>query len=268
MKIAVSGKGGVGKTTLASLLARSYAADGRKVLAIDADPDANLATAIGVPRDRLAELKPIAALKDLAAERTGHGGGYGGMFRLNPAVDDLPEALSVQHAGVKVLALGSIRHGGGGCVCPEHALLRALLTHVLVLRDDVVIMDMEAGVEHLARGTADTVDCLVVVLEPGQRSVDTARQIERLAADLGIRSLAYVGSKVDGATDRAFLEQAVPAGRLLGVLTSRPEFGRIDREAGAPFDLGGAVLDEARAIRIALERLVAADAQRMGPACA
>lgn len=210
MKIAIAGKGGVGKTTLAALLARAYAAEGRKVLAIDADPDANLAAAIGLPADRIAALQPIAALKELAAERTGHAGGYGGFFKLNPTVDDLPEALSQSHAGVRILALGHIEHGGGGCVCPEHALLRALMTHILVRRDDVVVMDMEAGVEHLGRATADAVDVLIVVVEPGQRSLDTARQIERLAADLGIRRLAYVGSKVANDGELEFLKADLP----------------------------------------------------------
>ncbi|MGC4076504.1 MAG: AAA family ATPase [Rubrivivax sp.] len=257
MKIAVAGKGGVGKTTLSSLLARSYAAEGRRVLAIDADPDANLATAIGLPRERLAELKPIASMKQIAVERTGHAGGYGGFFKLNPTVDDLPESLSVTHAGVKILSLGAIEHGGSGCVCPEHALLRALMTHILVLRDDVVVMDMEAGVEHLGRGTADSVDCLVIVVEPGQRSLETGRQIERLAADLGIRRLAYVGSKVGSAEDLAFLRAALPAGQFMGALSLSPALQRADREGRAPYDLGGAVLDEALAIRRNLEAWVA-----------
>lgn len=257
MKIAVAGKGGVGKTTLSSLLARSYAAQGRRVLAIDADPDANLATAVGLPRERLAELKPIAAMKQIAVERTGHAGGYGGFFKLNPTVDDLPESLSVTHAGVKILSLGAIEHGGSGCVCPEHALLRALMTHILVLRDDVVVMDMEAGVEHLGRGTADSVDCLVIVVEPGQRSLETGRQIERLAADLGIRRLAYVGSKVGSAEDLAFLRAALPAEQFMGALSLSPALQRADREGRAPYDLGGAVLEEALAIRRNLEAWVA-----------
>ena len=267
MKIAIAGKGGVGKTTLASLLARIYASEGRAVLAIDADPDANLAAAIGLPKARLTELKPISTLKDLAVERTGHGGGYGGFFRLNPTVDDLPDALSLPYAGVKILAMGAVEHGGSGCVCPEHTLLRALMTHILLQRDDVVIMDMEAGVEHLGRGTADSVDCLIIVVEPGQRSLETAGQIERLAADLGIRRLAYVGSKVDGAEDLTFLMAALPADRFLGTLSWSASLRRTDKEGGVPFDCGGEVLCEARAIKSQLERLVAIDQSRESLPC-
>lgn len=268
MKIAIAGKGGVGKTTLASCLARAYAAAGRKVLAIDADPDANLAAAIGLSAQERAALKPIAAMKEIAIERTGSAGGFGGFFKLNPTVDDLPDALSVTHAGVKILVLGAIEHGGAGCVCPEHALLRALLTHILVRRDEVVIMDMEAGVEHLGRGTADSVDVLVIVVEPGQRSLETARQIERLAADIGIRRLAYVGSKVADAEERAFLESAVPPGRFLGALALSDDLRRADREGRAPCDTGGAVLEEVARIRKRLEVLVAGDVQQKGEPCA
>lgn len=268
MKLAIAGKGGVGKTTLAALLARTYAAEGRKVLALDADPDANLAVAVGLPRDRLGEVRPVTSLKELAIERTGHGGGYGGFFKLNPTVDDLPETLSASHAGVKILALGSIEHGGAGCVCPEHALLRALMTHILVRRDDVVIMDMEAGVEHLGRGTADSVDLLIIVVEPGRRSLDTAAQIERLAADLGIRRIAYVGSKVADAAERAFLEDALPADRLLGFLGASDALRDADRRGLSPFDLGGAVVDEALAIKRRLEHQVSGAAGKAVDRCA
>jgi CO dehydrogenase maturation factor len=254
MKVAVVGKGGVGKTTLASLLARVYAKEGRKVLAIDADPDANLAAAIGLPYERLAEVMPIAAMKELAVERTGHGAGFGGLFKLNPTVDDLPDTLSVQYEGVRILALGSVKHGGSGCFCPEHALLRTLMTHILVRRDDVVIMDMEAGVEHLSRATADAVDVLVIVVEPGQRSLETAKQIERLAADIGLSRIAYVGSKVDGPGDTSFLERSLPPERLLGMLSLNADLRRADIDGRPPFDVGGELLAEVKSIKENLEK--------------
>lgn len=260
MKIAIAGKGGVGKTTLASLLARSYAAEGRKVLAIDADPDANLAAAIGLPRERLGEVKPIAAMKELAEERTGHGGGFGGFFKLNPTVDDLPESLAVVHEGVKIIALGTIEAGGSGCVCPEHTLIRALMAHILIRRDDVVIMDMEAGVEHLGRGTAGAVDVLIVVVEPGRRSFETAEQIERLAADLRIKRIAYVGSKVGTAEDLAFIERNVPEGSLLGHISLSEEMHRADQQGIAPYDVGGEVVAQAEAIKAKLEAYCAVEA--------
>lgn len=253
MKIAIAGKGGVGKTTLSSLLARSYAARGKKVLAIDADPDANLAAAIGLPHERLREVKPVAAMKELAEERTGHKGGYGGFFKLNPTVDDLPESLAITHEGVKIMALGTIEAGGTGCVCPEHTLIRALMAHILVRRDDVVIMDMEAGIEHLGRGTAAAVDVLIVVVEPGRRSLETAEQVERLAADLGIRRVMYVGSKIGSDADRSFIEQLVPEDRLLGTISMSEALHRADQEGVAPFDVGGTVLEEMAVILDNLE---------------
>lgn len=258
MKIAVAGKGGVGKTTLASLLARAYALEGRAVVAIDADPDANLASAIGLPANRLGEVKPIATMKKLAEERTGHGGGFGGFFKLNPTVDDLPESLSVRFEGIRILALGSVEHGGSGCVCPEHTLLRAFMNHILVRENDVVIMDMEAGVEHLGRATADSVDALIIVVEPGRRSLETARQIERLALDVGIKRLAYVGSKVTGPKDLDFLKSQLCADRMLGSLSMSDAIRRGDMEGIPPFDTGPEILQEVQVIKKSIERFIRA----------
>src|SRR5512139_2251397 len=207
MKIAISGKGGVGKTTLAGVMARLLAAGGRKVLAIDADPDANLASAIGLPKELLAKLAPIAAMTSMIEERTGSKkGSYGTMFKLNPRVDDLPEEMGVTYEGVRVLLLGCIPQGGGGCFCPENVLLKNLVRHLLVQPQEALIIDMEAGLEHLGRGSTSHVDALIVVVEPGQRALNTARQIRKLGEDLRIQKIMVVGNKVTGEEDRRIIE--------------------------------------------------------------
>ena len=177
-KIAITGKGGVGKTTLTALLSYVYTQRGQDVIAIDADPAGNLGLAFGLPANLDAELQPIAEMEDLIYERTGaQKGTIGGVFRLNPKVDDIPESFSVRHRGVRLLRLGTVRGGGAGCICPESALLKALVTHMLLRRNQTLILDMEAGVEHLGRGTAGAVDAFIIVVEPGLRSLGTAEQI-------------------------------------------------------------------------------------------
>ena len=206
-KIAVTGKGGVGKTTLAALLAHVYAAEGNTVLAIDADPAASLAYALGFPDELADQIVPIADMEELIFERTGaKPGTVGGYFRLNPRVDDIPDRLSAEYRGVRLLRLGTIKQGGSGCICPESALLRNLVTHLLVARNEVVILDMEAGIEHLGRGTASAVDAFLIVTEPVRRSLDTANRIRQLAADIGVARCYLVGNKVQDDADRAFIE--------------------------------------------------------------
>lgn len=233
VKIAITGKGGVGKTTLAALLARSFAADGRNVLAIDADPDANLAAALGVPAGVVGTLQPIAKMTELAKERTGAEEGFGSFFKLNPEVSDLPEKYSVRHEGVRLLQMGTVEQGGSGCVCPEHTLVKRLVKHLLLQVDDVVIMDMEAGIEHLGRGTAESVDGMIVVVEPGQRSVQTALQITRLAADIGIGKVFIVGSKVQNEDDRHFIRKSLPDHAVLGFISYSEELKRADMGEGS-----------------------------------
>lgn len=256
MKIAITGKGGVGKTTLAGLLARAFALDGKKVLAIDADPDANLASAIGFPPEAIANLQPFSKMKDLAKERTG--AGNGGLYILNPKVDDLPQAFSIEHKGVQLLMMGTVEQGGIGCVCPEHTLLRSLVKHLLLKDDSILIMDMEAGIEHLGRSTADAVDILIVVIEPGQRSIQTSQQIEKLAADIGIKTIAYVGSKIKDEDDLNFLKLNLANKELLGVINYSEGIREADKQNKSPFDTDNAITFETTEIKTKLLTLLKA----------
>lgn len=256
LKVAITGKGGVGKTTLASLFARAFADEGSRVLAIDADPDANLAASLGIPPERSRALFPIARMKELAEERTGASGGYGTLFKLNPKVSDLPEKFCLEHDGIRFLWMGTLEQGGTGCACPESTLVKRLMGHLLLDEEDVVILDMEAGIEHLGRRTAESVHALVVVVEPGQRSIQTAHQTMALARDLGIAEVFVVGSKVRDAGDRRLIEEAFSAGRLLGHLSFNEDLRQADRENLAPGSCAPASLDEVRLLKDRLtERL-------------
>ena len=256
-KIAISGKGGVGKTTLAALLAHIFSQQGYAVFAIDADPNANLGSALGFPPELMATITPIAAMKDLIAERTGAQRGlYGGYFRLNPHVDDIPDLFSAQHRGIRLLVMGTVRGADAGCMCPENALLRALVMHLLLQRDDMVILDMVAGLEHLGRGTAAGVDLLIGVVEPGRRSVQTARKIAGLAWELGIGRYVVVGNKVRDRRDRALIEEALDKVPILGFLPYDPQAIEADLEGEAAFDRAFHLLDQARCIADEIAALI------------
>ena len=217
MKIAISGKGGVGKTLLASLLSKIFAEYGYSVIAIDADPDANLAATLGFPHPE--QIIPISEMSDLIEERTGARPGQAApYFKLNPKVDDIPEKYALKRNGIRLMRMGRIKKGGSGCYCPESTLLQALLTHLLVARNEVVILDMEAGIEHLGRGTAKAVDKLIVVIEPGRRSIETAVNIKKLAAEIGLQNMVVVGNKVRNQSDREFLISSLPGFDFLGFI--------------------------------------------------
>jgi CO dehydrogenase maturation factor len=236
MKLAVSGKGGVGKTTFASLLIRTFNQQGKRVLAIDADPDANLAAGLGIQNSE--RIVPIAEMKALVLERTGaQPGSIGGFFKLNPKVDDLPEALSATFENIKLMRLGGVKKGGAGCICPESTLLRALVMHVVLARDEFVVMDMEAGIEHLGRATAKAVDKLIVVVEPGRRSIDTAAHIRQLAKEIGLNAIAVVGNKVRGPQDREFLEKHLHDFEIIGMLPYDDALIEADLQGISPFDV-------------------------------
>lgn len=253
-KIAISGKGGVGKTTLAALLAHIFTQQGYTVFAIDADPNANLGSALGIPPEVMAHITPIADMKELIAERTGaQPGSYGGYFRLNPQVDDIPDRFSAQHRGIRLLVMGMVRGAGAGCMCPENALLRTLMAHLLLQREEMVILDMVAGLEHLGRGTAAAVDLLIGMVEPGRRSIQTARKIAGLASGLGIGRYGVVENKVRDGRDRALIEEALGEVPILGFLPYDPQAIEADLEGEAAFDRAPRLV--ARARRIANEVL-------------
>jgi len=215
MKIAISGKGGVGKTLVASLLARAFSRADYAVIAIDADPDTNLAATLGFPKTD--KVVPISEMKELIQERTetrpGQSGTY---FKINPRVDDLPEKYSLEHEGIRLLVMGQMKRGGGGCYCPENALLAALMAHLLLARDEVVILDMAAGIEHLGRGTAKAVDKLIIVVEPGRASLETAFRVRKLAADIGLTNLAVVANKIHDREEEKAISARLEDFEILG----------------------------------------------------
>lgn len=257
MKLAITGKGGVGKTTLASLLAHLYASEGNKVIAIDANPDANLATALGISPEESQRVTPIAELKELIEERTGaKSDSFGTFFKLNPKVDDIPERFSIQKDGIKLLVMGTVKKGGSGCLCPEGALLRSLVSHLILSRSEVVIMDMDAGVENLGRGTAKGVDAFIIVVEPGQRSFQTARAIRELAKDLGVKKCYVVGSKTRDEGERQFILDSLSDFEMLGFINYHPEIAQADRLGKGVFAMAPAAVSEAKQIKNKLEQIV------------
>jgi CO dehydrogenase maturation factor len=254
MKIAITGKGGVGKTTLTSLLAYAYAEKGFQVLAIDADPAPCLADALAFPQELLDELTPIARMDDLIYERTGaQPGTTGGFFKINPRVDDIPDRFSAVHRGIRLLEMGAVELGGSGCICPESAILRALTTYILLQRNEVILLDMYAGVEHLGRATASAVDAMLIVVEPTKRSMGTAAQIKSLAEDIRLKNLYIVGSKVQGEEDEKFIEDNSPGLPVIGYLPYDPHVRQADREGTALYDLSPELAKATQAIVQALE---------------
>ena len=248
MKIAVTGKGGVGKTTFAATLARLYADEGKHVLAADVDPDANLGLALGFDEETLDSIVPITKMRKLIEERTG-AGEDNQFYKLNPKVSDIPDTYSKEKNGVKLLVLGTVETGGGGCVCPEHVMLRRIINNLVLHRDDVVIMDMEAGLEHLGRGTTESMDQFIVVIEPGARSVQTYKNVKRLADDLGVKQVRVVANKVRNAEDEEFVRSRIPAEDFLGFIHYNTEVMDVDRQGKSPYDFSNTVKEEITQIK-------------------
>ncbi|MFZ5518330.1 MAG: AAA family ATPase [Candidatus Zhuqueibacterota bacterium] len=237
MKLAISGKGGVGKTTLAAALSLLLVRRGHKVLALDADPDANLASALGLSAEQQAQIVPISRQVALIEARTGAKvKQYGQIFKLNPEVSDIAGSYAVTHRGVNLLVLGAVQQGGGGCACPENILIKALVTDLVLFKNETLIMDMEAGIEHLGRGTARGVDSLLIVLEPGLSSVESTRRIMNLAAEIGLKDIRLVANKVAGQRDEEFIRRAFPDASILGFIPYTSEIREADRPGATLLD--------------------------------
>ena len=253
MKLAITGKGGVGKTTLSSTLARLYADEGRTVLAADVDPDANLGLALGLSQEEVDQIIPISKMRTLVEERTG-ATAANKFFKLNPYVADIPDTFSKDINGVKLLVMGTVDVGGSGCVCPEHVMLKSILSSLTYRKGDVVIMDMEAGLEHLGRGTAMNMDQFIVVIEPGARSVQTYHNVKRLASDLGVKRVRVVANKVRDERDEEFVKNSIPAEDLLGIIHYNTEVIDADRNGESPYDYSPKAIEEIRKIKEILDR--------------
>lgn len=253
MKISLTGKGGAGKTTLTALLALAYLREGKKVLAVDADPDGNLGQALGVPD--YDNITPLVEMKDLIQERTGaRPGETGSYFKLNPRVDDIPDRYAWRKANLKFMVMGTIKKAGGGCACPENVFLKSFIDHLILERDEIVLMDMQAGLEHLGRATAKAVDMMIIVVEPGQKSIDSARRILNLARELGLKRLKIVANKLRGEEDKRFILGKFRSQDMLGFIPFSQEILLADRNNEAGVSFGKIVDDEIEKILSKISR--------------
>jgi CO dehydrogenase maturation factor len=255
VKIAIGGKGGVGKTTVCAIWAQLFAQDGFDVLAIDADPDTNLSSAFGVPSERSPE--PLIKMKDLIAERTGTGkDSVGVYFTLNPKVSDLPEQYWLKTNGVKLLVLGAITRAGAGCACPEGAFLKALLTHTILQRQELVLVDLAAGVEFMGRASVQGTDALVLVVEPGARSIETAKNMANMATRLGIRQVGAIANKITESVQADAIRAQLSDVTLLGTLKYSRSLQQADIKRAPVFGADAEVTEELRQAKSRLANLL------------
>lgn len=261
MKIAFAGKGGTGKTTLASMMIRLLSEDKRQILAVDADPNSNLARALGFPK--ASEIKPIVEMKDLIYERMEiRGDPKGSFYKLNPKIDDIPEKFVKKRKGVSLIVMGTVDAGGSGCVCPESTFLRELLKHLVLKRDEDIVMDMEAGIEHLGRSTAASMGCLLAIVEPTLTSIETAARVRKLAEDLKMKTY-FIGNKIRDKQDEDLLRDKLGALFLLGMVTYYEGMHDIDR-GGSIMDLADGItpLLQIKEIKEKLLRMETTDEQK------
>lgn len=252
MKIAVAGKGGAGKSTIVSLMARVLSEQGKKVIVIDADPDMNQASLLGVSGD--VKIIPISELKELIAERTGTTPGQPApFFTMNPKVSDIPSKYSVTVSGITLLTMGTIKRGGGGCACPENAFIKSLISHLFIAREEWVILDMEAGIEHLGRGTALGVDQLIVVVEPSKTSIATAHRVKQLAQDIGIKKIMIAANKIGNDEDKRIIKEHLPGYNILGFVEYSDEIRKISSFGKSVFSAGENTLAQIDKLVKALE---------------
>ncbi len=210
LKIAVAGKGGVGKTFISGTLSRLLARDNYNVLAVDADPNINTASALGIPSEIAEKLVPLSENEELIEEKTGvtPGKAYSKVFRLTPNVSDIVDKFGIIGPdGVQLLIMGTVKDGGAGCMCPSNALLRVLVQHLLIQRKDVLVMDMVAGLEHLGRGTARRMDTMLVVIEPRMKSVDTIKRVLKLAKEIEVQEVLAIGNKISSEREENFIKE-------------------------------------------------------------
>jgi CO dehydrogenase maturation factor len=238
MKIAITGKGGTGKTTVAALFSHLFRKNGYEVMAVDADPDANLAEALGATEKERASIIPISAQRKLIEERTGaKPRQFGQLFRLNPTVKDIPDRLGVSIRGIKLIVMGGIVQGGDGCACPENVLLRSLLSEIILNRKEAVVVDMEAGIEHLGRATAKFIDIMVIVVEPGKRSIETAATTLNLGRQLGIERFGVIGNKFQNQEQEKWMRNQFPEDLYMGSLSYSPVIQNSDISGQPLIDL-------------------------------
>ena len=260
MKIAIAGKGGAGKTTVSATLARLFAEEGGKVLAIDADPDANLGFALGLTADQASRITPLSEMSDLVQERTeAQPGTFGSYFKLNPKVDDIPDKFCTEINKVRLLVMGMIKKGGSGCICPETTLLKALLRHLVLERNEVIVMDMEAGIEHLGRGTAESMDAFLIVVEPSQKSLQTAYSTAKLAKDIGVTHVFALLNKIRTETEEKWLINHISGLPIIGKISYSDKVTQADLIGSPAYDIDKSFVEEVKELKKKLEKELVRD---------